>query len=130
MRVLVCGSRDWLPSQPIFAMLNGIRSTNSKMVLIEGGAKGADDIAAKWAEMTLKPEEHLRFEAKWDEYEPKDRWRAGHDRNRLMLEEGKPTLVLAFKDDFNWKMDNGGTENMVRIAKEAKVKTYVIQGVR
>jgi hypothetical protein len=44
-----------------------------------------------------------------------------------MLDSGVD-LVLAFKHPFNWALDRGGTEDMVRRAKRAGVPTFVIEG--
>ena len=50
---------------------------------------------------------------------------AGPIRNKLMLAQ-RPHLVVAFKDEFDHTLTRGGTENMVRIAREAGVKTMVV----
>lgn len=69
------------------------------------------------------PIDREQYPADWEKHGKA----AGPIRNALMLEEGKPDLVLAFKDGFDWQFKRGGTEHMVRIAKAAGVRTIVIQ---
>lgn len=137
MRVIITGSRNYSRRGTINMILDGLYSQyGDDLYVIQGGAKGADTLAFEWCEARW-PFQHFRHSwtctAEWDKYDPKSRWRAGHDRNQKMLEEGllaypdEDKLVFAFKDDFNWNMDKGGTEQMVRIAKEAGIHTFVIQ---
>jgi hypothetical protein len=122
-RVLVCGSRDWDDSDIIWTTLHGFNRTVDFMEVIEGGARGADRAAKEWAKVHEGPDLSLRtFPADWDRYGKG----AGHIRNKQMLDEGKPTLVLAFKDGFDYTHSRGGTENMVALAKAKGVPTYVI----
>lgn len=125
--VIVCGDRKYSRAMMVNAWLDGLYATyGDELKIIAGGAKGVDQLAEDWVK------------AKWHHQSPRHYWRvdadwaklgayAGHARNKVMLNEGQPDLVLAFKDDFNWNLDKGGTENMVKIAKEADVPTFVIQ---
>ena len=151
LRVLVCGSRDWNDIDTIYATLDGLylQATMghlsveiSEFVLIEGGAPGADSIAAQWAKNSPthsyneKPDdphfEHLQFRADWRKYGKA----AGPLRNQQMLDEGKPDVVRAFKNNFDWVWldSNGkqwkhlyhGTEDMVRRARAATIPCYVV----
>ncbi len=108
-------------------------------VLIEGGAKGADAVAAWWAtcspfhshaklpedptDYSAYPDDppfvHLKFRAKWGEYGKA----AGAIRNQQMLDEGKPDLVLAFSHDL---ANSKGTKDMVNRARKNGVENYVI----
>lgn len=117
MKVLACGSRDWTDSDIITALIVGLPG---RPVVVHGGARGADSIAGSVAErLGLKTEV---FPADWRGHGRA----AGPIRNRLMLAEGKPDVVVAFKDEFDWTLTSGGTENMVRLANEAGVRTYVV----
>jgi hypothetical protein len=51
---------------------------------------------------------------------------AGPIRNRRMLEEGKPELVLAFKNGIDHTLSRGGTENTVKQAKALGVAVYLV----
>lgn len=101
--------------------------------LIEGCAKGADSIANWWGRCapTHSHNEnldqhfdvtefvHLPFPADWNRYGRA----AGPIRNRQMLTEGKPDLVVAFHDDIE---SSKGTKDMVTIAEKAGVYVYVM----
>lgn len=121
VRVLVCGSREWRDMAFTTIVLAGIQRLHKPpYVLIHGDARGADRCAAASAR-------DLGWEV---EAFPAD-WRghgkaAGPIRNKLMLADGHPNVVIAFKDGFDWTLQRGGTENMVRLANEAGVLTYVI----
>lgn len=123
-RILVCGSRYWTDWTPIQRMLSGQASAYERQVtVVHGGAGGADAIAGAVAR-TLDLGEEPHF-ADW-----KGKGRgAGPARNREMLDSGVHE-VWAFKDDFDWSLTRGGTENMVRIANTAGVPVYVVQGLR
>lgn len=128
MRVLVCGGRtygnnkwpldreereaedkkDWSNFQKVMEELN-VSS------VISGGANGADYLALKWAAKKWIPFE--AYPAEWNKYGK----RAGYIRNKQMLDEGKPDLVVAFPG-------GKGTAMMVKLAKEAGVEVQVING--
>lgn len=85
--------------------------------VISGGAKGADAIAFKVAvELGVPTEVYM---ADWTEHGRA----AGPIRNRQMLVEGKPDIVIAFSYDLT---QSKGTANMVTQAKKAGVKVVVI----
>lgn len=144
MRVLVCGSRDWDDRNIVTAVLTGLYAEETVgylvtdmdgFTVIEGGARGADQLAAEWAHSSPfhshnvnpdhPPFEHLQFHADWNAHGKA----AGPIRNQQMLDEGKPDLVLAFKDNFDWTLRRGGTEDMVKRAKKAGVPVYVVSRV-
>jgi hypothetical protein len=122
IRALLCGSRDWDKPVPIDVIVGGLARVYGpeKVTIIEGQARGADLMAAGAA--MRHGVDHEPFPADWKGHGKA----AGPIRNRLMLTEGKPDVVFAFKDDFDWTLERGGTENMVRIAKEAGVPVYVV----
>ncbi len=74
------------------------------LTVIHGGATGADAIADEWAVVNwVNFEEYKADWARWGN-------RAGMIRNRTMLVQGKPDLVIAFPG-------GKGTANMVSIAR-------------
>ncbi len=92
MRLLVCGNRDWPCIDTIAAWLRPFRK-RGPVTVIHGAAKGADLLAGQVAKaMGYAVEE---YPADWY---PQRHWDedAGTKRNQRMLEEGKPTRVLAF----------------------------------
>ncbi len=104
----------------IVTVLDGIESRDGEVpVIIEGGAKGADKIAGKWAQDYA----HECYPADWDRYGKA----AGPIRNGQMLTNGKPDLVIAFKDGFDPSPDaKGGTEHMVRLARNAEIPVWIM----
>lgn len=115
MRVLVCGGRKFDNSSLFFdTMMKYIGSSEPKhIVIIEGGAKGADRMAQSFADQNGCKRE--TFPAQWDKYGKS----AGFIRNKQMLDEGKPDLVIAFPG-------GKGTTMMVDIAIKAGVQVVLV----
>lgn len=115
-RVLVCGGRDYDDQRRVFAVLDDVRRTLGKMVIIHGGAKGADSLASLYA--TQRWLKQRIYRPKWrveGRYDPA----AGFNRNIEMLEEETPDLVVAFPG-------GNGTAHMVRTAKERGFKVMEV----
>jgi predicted Rossmann-fold nucleotide-binding protein len=113
MRVLVCGGRDYADEHRVFNELGRIHRATSISVLIEGGATGSDQLAARWALGAGVPTD--MYAADWVHFGKK----AGPIRNQRMLDEGKPDLVVAFAG-------GRGTADMVRRAKAAGVRVLEV----
>lgn len=112
MRVLVCGDRHWCDGH---AIMEEIRRFNPT-VLIHGDARGADTLASEAALALEIPIE--AYPAQWEKYGRA----AGPIRNKQMLDEGKPDLVLAFHADLE---KSRGTKNMVNQARKAGIPVRV-----
>jgi len=110
MKVLVCGSRNWVDELPIRQCLLSLHPS----LVIEGAARGADSLAAKAARSLHIPVRE--FPAQWEKFGRS----AGYRRNLQMLLEGKPDLVVAFPLGVS-----SGTWNMVAIARKAGVPVKV-----
>lgn len=108
-RVLVCGGRDFADAKSLYNALDMLHLTVGVDVVIHGCARGADTFAGRWARENRVTEE--RFPADWETHGRA----AGHIRNRHMLLEGKPDMVLAAPGGV-------GTENMVQQAEKAGVR--------
>ena len=109
MRVLVCGGRDFTDRALLEEVLDRLHRAQVLTALIEGDARGADRMAGAWAE--AQGIAHEVFKADWDGLGAK----AGPIRNRQMLEEGRPDLVVAFPG-------RSGTDHMKRIAHAAGIE--------
>lgn len=118
-RVIFCGSRDWRAWGPILSAVEQLHREHPDLVVVHGGARGADAMVDRLARRNSLPIE--RFPADWVGHGRA----AGPIRNRQMLDAGADEVV-AFKDDFDYAMLRGGTENMVRIAQRAGVPTRVL----
>lgn len=103
LRVLVCGGRDYTDKARVWRELDLIEEEHGICLVIHGGAPGADDFAESWAHAHGVP--NRWFAPEWEKYGKA----AGPIRNQRMLDEGKPTLVLAFPG-------GKGTADMVRRA--------------
>lgn len=126
LRVLVCGGRNYSNIPKIYEILDmlyevsqqskndSVNLSENKIVLIQGGAKGADRIASMWAkDRNVEQEE---YQADWTTYGKS----AGFIRNSLMLKVGKPDMVIAFHG-------GEGTKMMINIAKKAGVPVEIIE---
>lgn len=115
MRVLVCGGRDYSDVDRLYAELDRIHARTPITCIIEGGAKGADYLAAQWSAKTGL-NNHARFEADWAVHGKS----AGPKRNQRMLDQGRPDLVVAFPG-------GRGTADMVARARAAGVPVAQIK---
>lgn len=106
---LVCGGRHYNDTLELFRALDLHEPAITEMIC--GGATGADQLATDWARgrsicCTVYP-------ADWKQWGRA----AGPKRNKQMLVEGKPDIVLAFSG-------GAGTAHMIRIAWGAQVPVY------
>jgi hypothetical protein len=107
-RIIVCGGRDFTDRTWLFHVLDSIRTKAGVAVIIQGGARGADRLAKQWADERGVPAS--TFRADWVKFGRK----AGPIRNQHMIDEGNPTLVIAFPG-------GRGTADMLARAKEARI---------
>jgi hypothetical protein len=109
LKVLVCGGRDFDDAMTLGSWLAGIHKKEGIALLIEGGARGADYMARRFAEWSQIPVK--TFPADWATYGKA----AGPMRNQRMIDDGKPDLVVAF--------DGGrGTADMIGRAERAGIR--------
>lgn len=114
-RVLVCGGRDFHDAGLLIGILNRHHDdAGQHLVIINGGATGADRLAEEWAERHGVP-----VETYWAYWKTHGR-AAGPIRNQRMLDEGKPDLVVAFPG-------GRGTADMVRRARAAGVEVVEVK---
>lgn len=114
MRILCCGDRNWTNADVILdTLLQYIDIPD--MVIIHGGARGADFLAGEVAkELGFKVEV---YPADWDNHGRA----AGPIRNVKML-AAKPDHVIAFHDSIE---SSKGTGHMIRITRAAEVSCEV-----
>lgn len=113
MRILFCGDREWANYKAVADVMADLVPD----VVIEGEARGADSMARDAAEYFGIPVE--RYPAQWNTYGRA----AGPIRNKQMLDEGKPDLVVAFHNNIE---ASKGTKNMVEQAKKRGIPVKVI----
>jgi hypothetical protein len=119
MRVLVCGSRHFNDLRKMQLEFDHIFDVDDTVTLIHGDAPGADRLS----EQALTGYFHGGFEvkrypAKWDEHGKA----AGPIRNKQMIDEGKPDMVVAFL-----AKGSRGTKNMIEQATKANIPVKVIE---
>ena len=106
MRVVVTGGRSYANRDVVAEELWALYENDpSEFIVAHGGAKGADMLADDWCD--LVGVEKLVYPANWAVHGRA----AGPIRNRKMLEEFRPAIVLAFPG-------GRGTANCVRTARE------------
>lgn len=118
MRVLVCGDRNFEDATHMRMVLFSKFDPDDTVTLIHGDARGADRLSETVLTGYFKGGfEIKRFPADWNKYGKG----AGPIRNKQMLDEGKPDLVIAFLAE-----GSRGTANMISQAEKAGVKVEVI----
>ena len=113
MKVLVTGDRNWRNKDRIREILSALDDVEC---VVEGEARGADTLAREVA-TDLGIEVH-GYHAQWDKYGRS----AGPVRNRQMLNDEKPDLVIAFHNDI---CHSKGTRDMVLYARSKGVATRI-----
>lgn len=108
MKVLVCGGRTFDDKDAVFTALDELDQECSITEIIQGEARGADQLSALWA--SCNGVVCRSFPADWSNLGLS----AGPIRNRQMLIEGNPDIVVAFPG-------GKGTANMVAQAERAGV---------
>ena len=117
MRLLVCGGRDFSDTSAAYKVLDAMHRALGIDVVIEGHARGADRIAGYWARRNGIT--NLKFPADWGKHGKA----AGAIRNQQMLDEGRPSHVLAFPG-------GRGTADMVARARAAGVQVIIAKADR
>lgn len=123
IRLLVAGGRDYEFIPEDYALLSAIHARWTVAELIEGGASGADNCAARWARKNLVPVK--TFNAEWGKYAgTPGKNPAGPIRNRDMAAylieqwesgDGLEPIVLLFPG-------RSGTESMRQEAEKAGLR--------
>ena len=109
MRVLVCGGRNYARAKQVKATLDSVDHQSGGIShLAQGGAAGADGLARAWAKVSGVP--YVTYHALWGAHGKA----AGPRRNRHMLDDSRPDLVVAFPG-------GRGTADMVNLALAAGV---------
>ena len=118
IRLLVCGPRDWTDEHSIWQELDAQVNSDHVEQLINGCAPGVDTFADRWARDAMIPVR--RFLASW-KHEGRA---AGPIRNQSMIDEGRPTLCIAFQRK---GVKTRGTQDMIWRARKAGIETRVIE---
>ena len=110
------GGRDWRDAELVESTLSRLHAARGPFDrLIDGGARGVDRIAGKWARQNGVLEGD--FLPEWHRAGTPD----GAARNQRMIAEAAPDLVIAFPGGL-------GTADMVERAKAAEVEVIEALG--
>ena len=118
-KLLICGSRDWLPDELIAFDLRQLLEVHSptKLLVIHGGARGVDTTAGLVAQgLGIHT---ARVDALWDSYHKA----AGPIRNSVMLALA-PDEAWAYPRDLE---TSKGTANMIAQLRRAGVVTKITE---
>lgn len=117
-KVLVCGGRNYLDWEQVYHVLDALHAKiGDRLMIISGGAVGADTWAREWA--VDRKVDHITLYAKWDRHGRA----AGPIRNRRMAKKN-PRLVYAFHSDIS---KSKGTKDMVKVAEKQKIEYKVFK---
>lgn len=112
MRVLVCGDREWKNVNYLRETLTAFNEKHGITCIISGKCRGADIMAEEWAnDVGIDTD---IYPALWNKYG----LAAGPIRNKQMIDEGKPDIVLAFHENIE---KSTGTKNMINQARGRKI---------
>jgi hypothetical protein len=117
MRYIVTGGRNYTDRVHVFAELNRVlvdEGIGPIEVVATGDATGVDDLVREWCRGHKVS--YRRFAADWHAHGKS----AGPRRNRRMLTEIKPGMVVAFPG-------GRGTADMVRAARGAHVEVVTVE---
>ena len=125
--ILVCGGRKYSDVDKLYCALDSVvdkqglwhpdypnNCVGQELLIVSGGARGADSLARDWAEVRgARINEYL---PNWSKYG----LRAGPLRNQEMLDNERVDLVVAFPG-------GAGTADMVRRAQKARIEVKIIK---
>lgn len=119
MIFIVAGGRDFADAERLNAVLDWF-ATGTMTAVMQGGAKGADKLAADWAKRNELIVEHLPRPADWDKYQvPAGKKNpAGVIRNQQMAQEAD--ALIAF-----WDGRSPGTKDMIEKATRANLEVHI-----
>jgi hypothetical protein len=112
-RVIVAGGRDFFDYQLMKSKLDTLFSLKNNVVIVSGGAKGADQLGERYAR-----EHHLlisSYPALWNLHGTK----AGFIRNEEMAKTANACVCF-------WDGESTGTKHMIDTAKSMQIPVRVI----
>lgn len=134
MKILITGSRDWPDTDGGRGIIHCAivdvikrkyypnRPKKEDILIIHGAARGADTIAANWADEKGVPHTKDRYKVTSADWSKQGK-AAGVLRNHRMLDENPDTdVVIAF-----WKNKSRGTKDMIDYAQKAGKKVIIYE---
>ena len=121
-RICVCGGREFNDREWVYRHLDKMLThfeSKRDLIIVQGEARGADTLGKEWA--ISRGIEHDPFPIEKWEWTKHGNY-AGHLRNKRMLDSGLDGCI-AFPG-------NKGTENMIKICREAHVPVMKMTGIK
>ena len=113
MIVAVVGSRTFNDWDLLNQTLSDFHAKHSISKVVSGGARGADSLAEKWANINNIPV--VVFPAEWNKYGK----RAGMIRNRLIISECEHCIAF-------WDGVSHGTKNDIDLCQRMNVPYTIV----
>lgn len=113
MKTIIAGSRDLTNRERVFEMLDNHDRSVPITEVVSGGARGIDSLGELWGNF-IKKVPIKRFPAYWNLHGKA----AGFIRNQEMADYADALVAI-------WDGKSRGTQDMVKRATEAGLKTYV-----
>jgi len=119
MRVCICGDRNYTCIENIEKEILLLKEKyNDNLLIITGKCQGVDNLAER---VSIKHNiKHIEYPADWKKYGKA----AGPIRNKQMIQEGKPELVIAFHNNIK---HSKGTKNMVNQCLAENIEVILIE---
>lgn len=115
MKLLICGGRDFNDYDKLRRVLDElVTELGTISEVIEGGARGGDELGRRWAKENSIPVR--TYHADWKKYGRK----AGVIRNIDMVVKGRPDIVVAFPT-----AKSVGTRQTIGFARDKGIRVIV-----
>lgn len=118
VRIIVAGGRDFNDFDKLSKTLDGYicaLPVNSEITIISGGARGADSLGERYANIHRDRIKLQIIPANWDKFGKS----AGYRRNEEMAKIATDCICF-------WDGQSRGTQHMIHLAKQYNLKTTVI----
>ncbi len=114
MKLAVVGGRDFIDYEHMNDVLHAIHNRKAITVLVSGGARGADSLAANWARQ--RDIEVVEFMPDWEKYGKS----AGFKRNSLIINEADACVAF-------WDGKSKGTKSSIDLARKREIPLKIIK---
>ena len=112
-KVIIAGGRNFNDYQLLCKTCDHMLSKQSDIEIVSGKARGADSLGERYAKE--RGYQVKEFPAQWDKFGKS----AGYKRNAEMADYAD--ALIAF-----WDNQSTGTNHMINLAKEKKIKVKVV----
>lgn len=120
-RIAITGSRTWQDIVTLHTILDAWLKDGGELH-VGDCPTGADRLAKAWAESRTDIK-FVPYEADWEQHGNYGKNNAGAVRNRKMLDESQPMILIAFR----WPGKSSGTEGCMKEAKARDIPILLIR---